>query len=168
MLSCGLHVGVYSGLFTLLNQIIQPFFAENIDSDIGMMGFSAIIVGIIGSYICGFALDKTKRFNTVSKVTVISSLISIALLTAFLNFSNLISMFVLVGLVGLAMTSQFTVAYDFMAEITFPVSESSMSAILNLSYGVFGFVITQFSQMAIEGNSSQINGAYNGLYILSE
>ncbi|CAG5079144.1 Oidioi.mRNA.OKI2018_I69.PAR.g9182.t1.cds [Oikopleura dioica] len=148
--------------------IDEPFFpdSEKIDSEIGMMGFAAIFAGIIGSYLFGFALDKTKRFKIVSTVTVVSSLISLAFLTGFLNFSNLISMYILVGFCGLTMTSQFTVAYDFMAEITFPVSESSMSAILNMSYGIFGFIITQFSQMAIEGNASQTQGAYNGLYIL--
>jgi MFS family permease len=164
LLCCGLHVGVYSGLFTLLNQIIQPFFVDNKDSEIGMMGFLAIIAGIIGSYLCGFALDKTKKFKIISSITVISSLISISLLTGILHYSNMVAIFILVGINGFAMTSQFTVAYDFMAELTFPVSESSMSAVLNLSYGIFGFLITQFTQMAIQGKSKP----YNGLYLLSK
>lgn len=168
MLSCGVHVGVYSAFFTLLNQIIKPVFsaAENIDSDIGMMGFGAIIAGIGGSYLCGFALDKTKCFKFVSTVTIVSSFLSLVIFTRFLPFEDLLSTSLLVVLCGLTMTSQFTVAYDFMAEITFPVSESSMSAILNLSYGLFGFIVTQFTQMVIEENTS--GSPYNALFILSK
>ena len=84
----------------------------------------------MGSVIGGIILDKTKMFKKVTIVTYIFTLIFMALFTGLVDEASIVLDFILIGLLGFFMTGYLPIGFEFGAEITYPESEATSSALL--------------------------------------
>ena len=136
IVSYGLNGGCFYTISTLINQIVKPslrelnFTSAELDAKIGGMGLLLVLAGLVGSVLGGIVLDKTKRFKTVTIVTYIFTLLFMAGFTGLLSQAIIALDFVLIAFLGFFMTGYLPIGFEFAAEITYPQSEATSSALL--------------------------------------
>ncbi|KAG5862930.1 hypothetical protein JTB14_035718 [Gonioctena quinquepunctata] len=62
IVSYSLNIGIFSSTGALLNPFVLSYF-EGAQEDAGRMGFIMILIGVLGSILTGFVLDKTHRYK---------------------------------------------------------------------------------------------------------
>uniref|UniRef100_A0A3P8UEC6 FLVCR choline and putative heme transporter 2 n=1 Tax=Cynoglossus semilaevis TaxID=244447 RepID=A0A3P8UEC6_CYNSE len=133
MVSYGLSTGAFYAVSTLLNQmIIEHYPGEEVN--VGRIGLSIIIAGMVGTLICGIWLDKTKTFKQTTLTVYFLMLIGMIIFTFTLNLGHLWLLFFMTGYLALG--------FEFAVELTFPESEGTSSGLLNASSQVFGIIFT--------------------------
>lgn len=62
LISYGINTGTYYAIGTLLNPIMLPYHPDS-GKQIGEIGLTMVVAGLAGSVLCGYFLDKTKKFK---------------------------------------------------------------------------------------------------------
>lgn len=140
MLSYGLNVGVFYAYSTLLNQLFLIHF-PNGQTEAGQIGLTLIIGGMWGSVIWGIVLDKTHMFRGTTLLVYVMGVIGIIGFTYSLTYKHLIMIYITSGFLGFFMNGYLTVAYEFAAELTYPLPESTSSGLLNAIGEALGVVL---------------------------
>jgi len=105
-----------------------------------------VVAGLVGSVLGGIILDKTKKFKTVTIATYVFTLAFMAGFTGLLSQASIPLDFSLIAILGFFMTGYLPIGFEFGAEITYPQSEATSSALLNFSVATFGLILTSGSQ----------------------
>ncbi|OON19459.1 hypothetical protein X801_04674, partial [Opisthorchis viverrini] len=146
LVSYGINTGIYYAVGTLLNPILAQYFGGN--PNIGWIGFTMIVAGILGSVLAGICLDKTKKYRLVILITYAIALVWMCGFTGLLLLERIDVAFVASFFLGLAMTGFLPIGFEFAAELTYPADEGLTSGLLNASAQVFGIIfITSASSM---------------------
>ncbi|TGZ58314.1 hypothetical protein CRM22_009688 [Opisthorchis felineus] len=142
----GINTGIYYAVGTLLNPILAHYFGGN--PNIGWIGFTMIVAGILGSVLAGIWLDKTKKYRLVILIIYAIALVWMCGFTGLLLLERIDVAFVAAFFLGLAMTGFLPIGFEFAAELTYPADEGLTSGLLNASAQIFGIIfITSASHM---------------------
>ncbi|XP_074647757.1 choline/ethanolamine transporter flvcr2a-like isoform X2 [Tubulanus polymorphus] len=140
-LTYGINTGCYYAIGTLLNPIVL-FYFENEEQNVGRIGLTLVLAGILGSIIAGIWLDKSKKYKETTVAIYFLSMAGMAAFTGILHVKLLWLVFIVAGMLGFFMTGYLPVGFEFAAELTFPESEGTSSGLLNASAQLFGIALT--------------------------
>ncbi|CAG8484182.1 12579_t:CDS:2 [Ambispora gerdemannii] len=87
--SFGIIIGAQYAVSTLLAQMVVPVFSMYDESQVGLLGFSIVIAGVIGSLLIGFYLDYSFAYRNTCRVLYIGATISLALFNIGLCLQSL-------------------------------------------------------------------------------
>jgi FLVCR family feline leukemia virus subgroup C receptor-related protein len=125
--------GYFSGLYELTNSMSS------------IIGSISNVIGIVGSLIVSYILDKRKKYKPIFILLNVVGLLSHCLyslsLELFYYESSFYIVLVLYSLCAFACFSIYTCSMDFACELTYPVPESIPAGLLVSSASVFTFVI---------------------------
>ncbi|KAK9510915.1 hypothetical protein O3M35_005591 [Rhynocoris fuscipes] len=141
LLSYGINVGVFYAISTLLNTVILDAF-PGAREDAGRIGLCIVLAGTLGSVVCGFILDKTKKFKETTFIVYIFSLAGMIIFTYTLNCGYIIVVYITSAFLGFFMTGYLPVGFELGAELTYPEPEGTGIGILNGFCQIFGIVFT--------------------------
>ncbi|XP_066915277.1 heme transporter FLVCR2-like [Clytia hemisphaerica] len=154
--------GIYFGLFgaynTVLNQMCMNHFPGK-EQEIGLMGFTSVILGLIGILLAGIWLDRTRCYKLVSIGTFIACSVSLLTFTLILIYSgNFILVYVSFSIFGFFSYPYMTIGLEHAAEITYPISEGLTSGILLLFGNMYAITLTFICGAIIDKGRSDIAG----------
>ncbi|XP_025196974.1 feline leukemia virus subgroup C receptor-related protein 2-like [Melanaphis sacchari] len=141
LLSYGMNVGSSYAISTLLNQVILAHFPDNA-VDVGRIGLSIVLSGMLGSVVSGFVLDRTHLFKETTLVVYGCSLIGMLVYTYTLFCGYISVVYLSAILLGFFMNGYLAIGYELAAELTYPESEGTSSGMLNAVVQVFGIIFT--------------------------
>ncbi|XP_060529253.1 uncharacterized MFS-type transporter C09D4.1-like isoform X1 [Cylas formicarius] len=148
--SLGLPTGVLNAIGLIENSIYLNYF-PGAESDVGLVGFLAIIMGgCVGSVIFGVILDKTHKFKLVSFVILISSSISYVPVVISLVEKSRIGSFIAIPLFGFCLTPAMMAGFEYIVEATYPVPESISCAAFNAFLYLFTIILTLTFEQLID------------------
>lgn len=140
--SYGISIGSFSSFSILLSGQIELYFPEE-NEFAGKVGFVIVISGISAALICGWFLDKTRLFKETVVFVAIGSFISMVLFTVLVTKGNIHVMYAVAALQGMFWVSYLTTSVQIAIEVSFPISEDIIAALLLLSAYVHSIFITQ-------------------------
>ena len=163
----GLYFGLFAAYNTVLNQMCMVHYPGK-EGEIGLMGFTSVILGLFGIFSAGIWLDKTNRYKFISVGTFGCCTISLLAFTLLLVYSsNFVVVFASFCIFGFFSYPYMTIGLEHAAEITYPVSEGTTSGILLLVGNMYGIILTYIIGAIIEKGSSDIAGYIMvGLYLI--
>lgn len=140
----GINTGTYYAIGTLLNAIMMDYYShDDAGRQIGEIGLTMVVAGLVGSVLCGFILDMSKLFKLTTVLTYAFSMAFMFIFTFTLNYYTKIWLdYVTIGLLGFFMTGYLPIGFEFAAEITYPESEATSAGFLNVSAQIFGILFT--------------------------
>ena len=135
--------GVVNSFTSLLPQIICPFGYSQLYA--GIIGGTAIAIGMLGGLITGCFVDRTKRFEEVSKISMCLTLLAFILAMEVMRFPNSDVLLALSYIIYATFAIiQVPVFIELAIEVTYPVAVATCSGILlcsvQLMAGVFTFI----------------------------
>lgn len=137
----------------ILNEIMSWKF-PNHDATFGWMGFGGIIAGIFGSIIFSLLLDKTKQFKRIAIAIGIASLIMWITFTETLKRVEILSLSVSIFIIALFIFVPFgPIIVDMIAELTYPVQESTSFVIPITGGRLYSIPITFLAGYLTENSS---------------
>ncbi|XP_026879513.2 feline leukemia virus subgroup C receptor-related protein 2 isoform X2 [Electrophorus electricus] len=141
LITYGLNVGCFYAVSTLLNRmLINHYPGEEVN--VGRIGLTIVIAGMVGSLICGIWLDKTKTYKQTTVAVYLLSFVGMVVYTFTLNLGHLWAVFITSAALGFFMTGYLPLGFEFAVELTYPESEGTSSGLLNCSAQVFGIIFT--------------------------
>lgn len=165
--------GIYFGLFVTFSVLVSPLvtskFAFGHETSIGWMGFWSDMAAIVSCLIIGILLDKYYVHQLVAVFLNVTSLIVwlgfIVVLTTTNSFTSLFILFVVLGATGVP---YFASGIDQAAEMTYPVSEGTSSAVILIIGNLYGFVFIFTLGAALEFGYVELAGySMVVLYLIS-
>lgn len=146
----GIMVGVFYGVSTVLGQMMKERFPGD-NGAVGWVGFTIVISGVFGSFVCGVILDRTHTYRLLSLILYLGSALCMVAFAVVVRHYGLTTIFEVAALLGFFMTGLLPVGFEFAAEVSFPIPESVSSAVLNVIANLTGvIIISVFS--AVVGN----------------
>ncbi|XP_049844886.1 uncharacterized MFS-type transporter C09D4.1-like isoform X2 [Schistocerca gregaria] len=136
-----LSYAVLNAFATLLNPVILTYY-ENGEEFAGTVGLVLIIGGTVGAVICGFILDRTRRFRETVLVVYALFLASLASFAVIVHLGNRALVYAVISVMGLASGGFIPVAMEFAAELTYPEPESASAAFLTAAGQSAGVPVT--------------------------
>lgn len=130
LFSYGINVGVFYAVSTLLNQL---FLIHNPtgEEEAGRIGLTLVVGGIVGAVSWGVVLDKTHMFKGTTLLVYSMGLLGMLGFTFSLYYNYVLLVYLNSAFLGFFMNGYLTVAYEFAAELTYPLPESTSSGLLN-------------------------------------
>ena len=123
------------------------------------MGFTSVILGLIGILLAGVWLDKTKRYKSISVATFLACTVSLLVFTFVLVYTdNFTLVYVSFSIFGFFSYPYMTVGLEHAAEITYPVPEGITSGILLLFGNMYAIILTFICGAIIDEGYSDIAG----------
>ena len=133
--------GVFNAFLALIPQFLCPFGYSEWYS--GAVGAGMIFSGLVGALIFGFIIDRTKRFEEISKIVMFLSFLASLLVMELYRIPNqpvvVAVSFGAFGFFGLTLMPVFS---ELAIEITYPVAEGTCNGILWTSVQFVGAAIT--------------------------
>mmetsp|Transcript_1738 Transcript_1738/g.2597 ORF Transcript_1738/g.2597 Transcript_1738/m.2597 type:complete len:426 (+) Transcript_1738:463-1740(+) len=147
----GLSVGVFYAVATFLSQFVTPQHSSWSSVQIGWLGIDLVVVGVMGSVLSGYVLDRTQnRHRMVTCVLLAGSVCSILFFLFATNHQNHTSSssslevfftFLSTACVGFFLTSLISVGFEYGTAMAYPADEAAVAGVLNCSAQVGGFVL---------------------------
>ncbi|XP_026136154.1 solute carrier family 49 member A3 [Carassius auratus] len=128
----GSGIGVFTCFSTLLEQILC---VKGYSNDFaGLCGAVAIVFGVVGAFLLGLYVDKTKRFTEVTKINMCLTSLGCSV---FAVVSQLSEQKVIIGAVcawfGFFGYSVYPIAMELGVECSYPVGEATSSGLIFVS-----------------------------------
>lgn len=136
----GINVGVFYAVTTLLNQILTPRFPGE-EVQFGWIGFVIVVCGLFGSVLGGMYLDRTGRFKFTTIVSYCATVLGMIFFTLTADYTGFVPIYIASGVLGFFMTAIIPVGFEYGAELSYPVAESTSSGLLNCSAQIFGIAL---------------------------
>jgi MFS transporter, FLVCR family, feline leukemia virus subgroup C receptor-related protein len=156
----GLTVGVYYTLATLLAQFFSygpmsspqnaaTWGGDSIwtEAEIGYLGATLILAGVVGAIVSGFYLDSTQQqsqsYRRVSIVLLVGSIVAMALFDfsrAVLPLHRCLA-YLTTGLVGCFVTGFMGVGFEYGTAISYPADEAAVAGVMNVAAQIGGFIL---------------------------
>ena len=154
----GFYFGLFAAYNTVLNQMCTVYFPGE-EKQIGLMGFASIILGLLGIFLAGIWIDKTKHYKIISVGTFVCCMLSMILFTLVLRYtSNMSAVFGTFCIFGFFSYPYMTVGLEHAAELTYPISEGTTSGILLLVGNMYGIMLTYAMGAIIDRGGSDVAG----------
>ena len=152
----GLSLGVLYTLATFLAQVFS--YAESLDglgeddaswteTEIGYLGGTLILAGVVGSLVSGEYLDRTQQqpqsHRSVSIVLLVGSLIAMVLFAvsrAVLPFDRCLA-YLATGLLGCFLTGFISVGFEYGTAISYPADEAAVAGVMNVAAQIGGWAL---------------------------
>ncbi|XP_063241355.1 heme transporter FLVCR2-like isoform X2 [Bacillus rossius redtenbacheri] len=145
--SCGISGGALNVVGTILNPIILRHFPDGQELA-GRVGLVMMVSGIAGIALLGVLLDITHRETALGAFIV--QTVAYAGFTFVLRDENVILIYITVAFIGFSLFGYVTVAFELSAEVTYPVSESTMGCLLLIPANILGFSMTMAFTWVLE------------------
>ncbi|XP_033119497.1 solute carrier family 49 member A3-like [Anneissia japonica] len=140
----GAGFGLLSALLTVLQQVLCV--RGYSDTFSGYCGAAMIGCGIVASFFSGLYVDKTKKFEEVTKIFFSLAIIAFMIFSVISTFSGMedaiFACCVLFGTFGLA---QYPIGLELGVECTYPVAEATSAGLIALSGQVQGIIFMLFN-----------------------
>ncbi|KAH0545602.1 feline leukemia virus subgroup C receptor-related protein 2-like [Cotesia glomerata] len=149
--SYGLGVGVLNAVGTLLNQMFLIHF-KNGEEDAGRLGLLIIVMGMFGSVIFGFILDKTHKFKETTVTVYFLTLLGQILFAVAMWIEIKSTVYLAATFLGFFLSGYLALGYEMCAEYTYPESESIATGILNIANNIYGIILVIISGKLMETN----------------
>ncbi|XP_056915423.1 feline leukemia virus subgroup C receptor-related protein 2 [Takifugu flavidus] len=149
VLSYGINVGSLYAISTLLNQMIIGSYPGQ-EENAGRIGLTLILSGILGAFLCGIWLDRTKLFKQTLFAMYILTLIGMLVFTFTLSLGHLWLVFITVGTLGFFMSGYLPLGFEYGIELTYPEAEGTSSGMLNVLAQIFGIIFTICDEKVID------------------
>ncbi|KAI8508050.1 Feline leukemia virus subgroup C receptor- protein 2 [Branchiostoma belcheri] len=153
VITYGINTGSFYAISTLLNQVVLSKYPGE-EVNVGRIGLTIVLTGLLGSVLCGIWLDRTRTFKGTTVVVYILSFLCMTAFTFTLDLGYLAIIFVTAGALGFFMTGYLPLGFEFAAEITYPESEGTSSGLLNASAQTFGIALTLFTGYLVNNLST--------------
>ncbi|XP_078656160.1 choline/ethanolamine transporter flvcr2a-like [Branchiostoma floridae x Branchiostoma belcheri] len=153
VITYGINTGSFYAISTLLNQVVLSKYPGE-EVNVGRIGLTIVLTGLLGSVLCGIWLDRTRTFKGTTVVVYILSFLCMTAFTFTLDLGYLAIVFVTAGALGFFMTGYLPLGFEFAAEITYPESEGTSSGLLNASAQTFGIALTLFTGYLVNNLST--------------
>lgn len=139
----GIMFGLLTVISTLLNQLVKANFKTLPDSQIGIMGFVATLIGMVGILLFGFWIEAYQLYRAtavfvylVSTVCLVGFGISVMYTT---SYAMVFASFCVFNLVAVPYTS---FGLEQIAEITYPISEFTTCTLAMTAGNAYGLLFT--------------------------
>eukprot|EP01135_Chromosphaera_perkinsii_P010407 Nk52_evm79s2118 gene=Nk52_evmTU79s2118 len=135
----GIAVGSYATILAIVDQVLGDIDSS---STVGNISFVLQLAGIPGVMILVPLLTKSKRYKVVllSVMTFVS--LSLVGFTVSVYYVHIPTIYVTSALVGFFWYASVPLLYEFAAELSYPVSESTSSGLLNQAMYLFALGFT--------------------------
>ena len=133
--------GIFNAFLALIPQFLCPFGYSEWYS--GAVGAGMIFSGLVGALIFGFIIDRTKRFEELSKIAMfLASLASLLVMELYRIPNQPVLVAIAFGLFGFFGLTLMPVFSELAIEITYPVAEGTCNGILWTSVQFVGAALT--------------------------
>lgn len=139
----GIMFGLLTVISTLLNQLVKAKYTTMLDSNIGMMGFVATLIGMAGILLFGFWIETYQLYRiTAVFVYTIGTVCLISFATAVMSATNYTSVFASFCIFNLVAVPYTSFGLEQIAEITYPISEFTTCTIAMTAGNAYGLLFT--------------------------
>jgi len=132
----GFALGAYNTLATVINEMMEKFGYDNMQS--GILGALVIVFGIVGSGIAGVLIDKTHWYKAGILLCLVGSIGAGLMLTLSFYPNNFVLIAVGGALLGLTITPVIPIGLELSCEISFPLGEAIPNGLLLCSGQITG------------------------------
>jgi len=141
--SYGIMFGLLTVISTLLNQLVKTNFTTLPDSKIGVMGFVATIVGMIGILLFGFWIETYQLYKITAVFVYVIGTISVAAFSvAVLSVNSYSLVFISFSVFNLVAVPYTSFGLEQIAEITYPMSEFTSCTLAMTAGNGYGLIFT--------------------------
>lgn len=156
--SYGLYFGLFAAYNTVLNQMCMLNYPGK-EKEIGLMGFTSVLLGLVGILLAGIWIDKTNRYKSISIGTFVCCSVALLIFTLLLQYGgNFTLVFVSFCIFGFFSYPYMTVGLEHAAEVTYPIPEGITSGILLLVGNIYGIILTFILGAIIEKGRADVAG----------
>ncbi|CAH0552805.1 unnamed protein product [Brassicogethes aeneus] len=145
--------------FCELNFTLSTVFRyQDAENDVGLMGFTMAIVGMLGSIIFGYILDKTHKYKESTLFIYLSCALAMGLFHYALEIRDKRLVYLAISIVGFFTNAYMPVGFEFAVELTYPLDEGTTTGVLNAMTQGLGVIFTIFL--------GQMNAIYGPYFVL--
>ncbi|XP_057289612.1 feline leukemia virus subgroup C receptor-related protein 2-like [Hydractinia symbiolongicarpus] len=156
--SYGLYFGLFAAYNTVLNQMCMVNYPGK-EKEIGLMGFTSVLLGLVGILLAGIWIDRTSRYKSISIGTFTCCSVALLIFTLLLQYGgNFTLVFVSFCIFGFFSYPYMTVGLEHAAEVTYPIPEGITSGILLLLGNIYGIILTFILGAIIEKGRADVAG----------
>ena len=123
--SVGLGQSVFGGVCVVLSQILSPFGVN--ETQAGWIGFVGVASGIVGCTLFGYIIDRIRKYKFplifIFAVAVVLQIGEVLALRVG-SEGHVAASFVLIGLTQAMQALTYPLAFEFVAELSYPIPES--------------------------------------------
>lgn len=145
-----IYFGLFTAFATVLNQTITSVFPGE-EKQVGYMGFTAGVTGLIATFISGVVITKTRQYRVYAIAVYSLCCVTTIFLFLALHYSgNATLVFIAIAIYGFLASPYVSIGLEYVAETTYPVAENiSTSTCLILSC-IYGITFTQVLGIALK------------------
>ncbi|XP_029458607.1 solute carrier family 49 member A3 [Rhinatrema bivittatum] len=148
MVCFGAGIGIFTSFSALLEQILCVAGYSNFIA--GLCGALFILFGIIGALLLGLYIDRTKKFEEVTKICFsLTALASIGFALASQLRKQIILLAVICSVFGFCGFSIYPICMELSVECSYPVGEGTSTGLIFISGQIQGIIyILLFQSLA--------------------
>lgn len=109
-----------------------------------------IILGMIGSVLFGYILDKTRKYKQTTVIVYFLTALGVLAFTFSLTTYSKVLVYITGGAMGFFMNSYYPVGFEYAVELTYPSPEATSSGILISSAQTVGITLTLTAEIILE------------------
>ncbi|CAJ0763614.1 5220_t:CDS:2, partial [Entrophospora sp. SA101] len=149
--SFGIIIGAQYALSTLLAQMIMPVFEIYDETKIGILGFSIVVAGVVGSFVIGIYLDHSFAYKRSCHVLYIGTIIALGIFNISLKNEILSLAFlssICFGIFSFAIPSAIFRYATLATSMREGEDEIASTSILNTSAQIWGILLVALMDIA--------------------
>ncbi|XP_071947209.1 solute carrier family 49 member A3-like [Antedon mediterranea] len=166
----GAGFGLLSSILSVLQQILCV--RGYTDEFSGYCGASMLGFGIIAAFFSGLYVDKTKKFEEVTKICFSLAVICFMAFTILSTFDDMqIELLIFCTMFGVLGLAQYAITFELGVECTYPVPEATSAGFLAMSGQIQGIAFMLFFQFLateeIHPNQKCTNNPSEKIHVLT-
>nr|CAD7266186.1 unnamed protein product [Timema shepardi] len=147
--SFGINYGVLNAVCTLPNQLILSHFPGGQEFT-GRVCLTIIVAGMLGAVVFGVLLDKTHKYKETTLGVYILTMVSLVGFTFILGTKSTILVYLTAATLGVFLGGYIPVAYELGAELTYPLSEGTVTGVMLIPGSALGILFTTATTAVLE------------------
>lgn len=147
LLTCfGAGIGLFTSFSTLLQQILC---VKGYSNDLaGLCGALFVVFGILGAFLLGLYVDRTKKFIEVTKISFcLAALASIAFAVVSQMRTQGIAVAVVSSLFGMFGFAIYPISMELAVECSYPIGEATSAGLIFISGQIQGIIFIMLFQL---------------------
>nr|CAD7396962.1 unnamed protein product [Timema cristinae] len=147
--SFGINYGVLNAVCTLPNKLILSHFPGG-QEFAGHVCLTIIVAGMLGVVVFGVLLDKTHKYKETALGVYILTMVSLVGFTFILGTKSTILVYLTAAALGVFLGGYIPVAYELGAELTYPLSEGTVTGVMLIPGSALGILFTTATTAVLE------------------
>jgi Na+/melibiose symporter-like transporter len=139
MTAFGIGLGIFNAILTLLAQYIAPCHYD--DNLAGIAGGALLGAGLLGAFVVGVILEKTRAYMLVLKCGIIAAISATIFNLCSMQQDAPVQLVASFAVMGLALIPLLPVSLENAAECTYPVPEDNSAALLLQAGQIVGIIM---------------------------